>query len=129
MMEQPIYLDYSATTPLLPEVVDAMTPFLREHFGNPSSAHALGRAARDAVEVARGHVAALLRCDADEVVFTSGGTESDNFAIRGVTSRPSSGWVWPVSGLGWTWMRKASASVPCVTCFGKACGHRFLMSP
>ena len=62
-----------------------MMPFLREHFGNPSSAHALGRAARDAVEKARGQVAALLRCDADEVVFTSGGTESNNLAIRGVT--------------------------------------------
>ena len=80
-----IYLDYNATTPLLPEVVDAMTPFLREHFGNPSSAHALGRAARDAVEKARGQVAALLRCDPDEVLFTSGGTESNNLAIRGVT--------------------------------------------
>jgi len=85
MTEQPIYLDYNATTPLLPEVVDAMMPFLRDHFGNPSSAHALGRTARDAVEEARGRVAALLQCDADEVVFTSGGTESNNLAIRGVT--------------------------------------------
>jgi cysteine desulfurase len=85
MKEQPIYLDYNATTPLLPEVVDAMIPFLRDHFGNPSSAHALGRAARDAVEKARGQVAALLRSDPDEVVFTSGGTESNNLAIRGVT--------------------------------------------
>jgi len=80
-----IYLDYNATTPILPEVVDAMVPFLREHFGNPSSAHALGRVARDAMERARGQVAALLRCDPDEVVFTSGGTESNNLAIRGVT--------------------------------------------
>ena len=84
MSEDTIYLDYNATTPLLPEVVDAMMPFLRDHFGNPSSAHALGRTARDAVERARGQVAALLQCDADEVVFTSGGTESNNLAIRGV---------------------------------------------
>jgi len=83
--EDVIYLDYNATTPLLPEVVDAMMPFLRDHFGNPSSAHAFGRTARDAVEKARGQVAALLQCDADEVVFTSGGTESNNLAIRGVT--------------------------------------------
>ncbi len=80
----PIYLDHNATTPLLPEVVDAMLPYLREHFGNPSSGHAFGRRAHDAVERARGQVAALLGCDADEVVFTSGGTEANNLAIRGV---------------------------------------------
>jgi cysteine desulfurase len=80
----PIYLDYNATTPLLPEVVDAMLPYLREHFGNPSSAHSLGRRAREAVESARADVAALLECDAQEVVFTSGGTEASNLAIRGV---------------------------------------------
>lgn len=84
MREDTIYLDYNATTPLLPEVVDAMIPFLRDHFGNPSSAHALGRAAHDAVERAREQVAALIECDPDEVVFTSGGTESNNLAIRGV---------------------------------------------
>lgn len=83
--EKTIYLDYNATTPLLPEVVDAMLPYLRDHFGNPSSSHALGRAARAAVETAREQVAALLACDADELVFTSGGTESNNLAIRGVT--------------------------------------------
>lgn len=80
-----IYLDYNATTPLLPEVVDAMLPYLREHFANPSSAHPSGRTAREAVERARAQVAALLGCDPDEVVFTSGGTESNNLAIRGVT--------------------------------------------
>jgi cysteine desulfurase len=62
-----------------------MLPYLRDHFGNPSSAYARGRTARDAVEAAREKVAALLACDADEVVFTSGGTESNNLAIRGVT--------------------------------------------
>ena len=83
MNDHPIYLDYNATTPVLPEVVDAMLPFLRDHFGNPSSGHALGRAAHDAVEKARGQVAELLQCDRDEVVFTSGGTEANNIAIRG----------------------------------------------
>ncbi len=84
LAEKTIYLDYNATTPVLPEVVDAMLPYLRHHFGNPSSSHALGRAIRAAVETARENVAALIACDADEVVFTSGGTESNNLAIRGV---------------------------------------------
>ncbi|WP_223632057.1 cysteine desulfurase family protein [Corallococcus sp. EGB] len=86
----PIYLDHNATTPLLPEVVDAMLPYLREHFGNPSSSHAYGARARSAVARAREQVAALLGCDADEVVFTSGGTEANNLAIRGVTEAPES---------------------------------------
>jgi cysteine desulfurase len=83
-MTDPIYLDHNATTPLLPEVVDAMLPFLREHFGNPSSSHIYGVRARSAVERARGQVAAAIGCDADEIVFTSGGTEANNLAIRGV---------------------------------------------
>lgn len=80
----PVYLDYNATTPLLPEVVDAMLPYLREHFGNPSSEHEIGRRARTAVEDSRQRVAALLGCSSDEIVFTSGGTEANNLAIRGV---------------------------------------------
>ena len=80
----PIYLDYNATTPVLPEVVDAMLPYLREHFGNPSSGHTYGRSALAAVTHARAQVAGLLGCDADEIVFTSGGTEANNLAIRGV---------------------------------------------
>ena len=85
----PIYLDHNATTPLLPEVVDAMLPYLREHFGNPSSGHIYGTRARDAVARARAQVAALLECDDDEVLFTSGGTEANNLAIRGATeARP-----------------------------------------
>ena len=82
--ELPIYLDYNATTPILPEVVDAMLPYLREHFGNPSSGHAYGQSVRAAVTRARVQVAGLLGCDADEIVFTSGGTEANNLAIRGV---------------------------------------------
>lgn len=82
--DAPIYLDHNATTPLLPEVVEAMLPYLREHFGNPSSAHPYGLRARDAVARARRQVAALLGCDDDEVVFTSGGTEANNLALRGV---------------------------------------------
>jgi len=85
MTTRPIYLDYNATTPLLPEVVDAMLPYLREHFGNPSSGHSYGRQAQSAVEGARERVAALLSCDSSEVLFTSGGTEANNLAIRGVT--------------------------------------------
>jgi cysteine desulfurase len=79
----PIYLDYNATTPLLAEVVEAMLPYLREHAGNPSSTHVFGQRARAAVDAARAQVAALLGCDPDEVIFTSGGTEANNLAIRG----------------------------------------------
>jgi cysteine desulfurase len=79
-----IYLDYAATTPTDPEVVRAMMPYFSETFGNPSSPHEFGRDARAAVEVARENVAALLGAKAAEIVFTSGGTESNNFAIKGV---------------------------------------------
>src|SRR6476646_2665619 len=84
MSTDPIYLDHNATTPLLPEVVDAMLPFLREHFGNPSSTHPYGIRARKAVALAREQVAAALACDPEEILFTSGGTEANNLAIRGV---------------------------------------------
>ena len=80
----PIYLDHNATTPVLPEVVDAMLPYLREHFGNPSSTHAHARRPREAVARARTQVAALIGADEDEIVFTSGGSEANNLAIRGV---------------------------------------------
>lgn len=79
-----IYLDANATTPLLPEVVDAMRPFWSETFGNPSSAHQAGQRTRSAVERARANVAALLNCTAKEIIFTSGGTEGDNLALSGV---------------------------------------------
>jgi cysteine desulfurase len=79
----PIYLDYNATTPVDPAVLDALLPFLRSEFGNPSSAHGLGGRAHDAVEAARAEVAALIGAEPDEIVFTSGGTEASNIAIRG----------------------------------------------
>jgi cysteine desulfurase NifS/selenium donor protein len=79
-----IYLDYNATTPIDPRVADVMRPFLEELFGNPSSIHAEGVKAKEAVENARKHVAAMLNCHPDEIVFTSGGTESNNFAIKGI---------------------------------------------
>jgi cysteine desulfurase len=79
-----IYLDYNASTPICPEAVEAMGPFLFEHYGNPSSLHWAGMPAKDAVERARGQVAGLLGCDPTEVVFTSGGSESNNHAIKGV---------------------------------------------
>jgi cysteine desulfurase len=80
----PIYLDYGATTPCDPRVVDAMIPWLREHFGNPASrSHAWGWEAEEAVEKARGQVAALINADPREIVWTSGATESNNLAIKG----------------------------------------------
>jgi len=88
--QDPIYLDHNGTTPLLPDVVDAMLPYLREHFGNPSSGHVYGVRAHKAVERARAQVAALLDCDPGEVIFTSGGTESSNLAIHGVLDAVSS---------------------------------------
>ncbi|HXV74807.1 MAG TPA: cysteine desulfurase family protein, partial [Candidatus Polarisedimenticolaceae bacterium] len=83
-MTHAVYLDYNATTPVAPEVADAVDRANRELWGNPSSVHEYGRAARRAVEQAREQVARLLGCAADEIVFTSGGTESDNAAIFGV---------------------------------------------
>jgi cysteine desulfurase NifS len=80
---QPIYLDYNATTPIAPEAAEAMLPFLYKQFGNPSSSHPYGMVAKRAVETARAQVAALLGCRPVEVVFTSGGTESNNYAIKG----------------------------------------------
>jgi cysteine desulfurase len=83
-MNPPIYMDYNATTPHDPEVIEAMRPFLTDHFGNPSSSHWYGAQTRSAVDRAREQVASLLKCLTDEIVFTSGGTESNNYAIKGV---------------------------------------------
>ncbi len=83
-MKLPIYLDYSATTPVDPRVAAAMIPYLTEHFGNPASrSHAFGWTTEQAVEEARGHVAALVNCDSKELVWTSGATESINLALKG----------------------------------------------
>ncbi len=82
--KNPIYLDYNATTPIDPEVADAMLPYLREHFGNPSSSHWYGIQTKKAVEEARQQLANLLGCYPDEVVFTGGGSESNNWAVKGV---------------------------------------------
>lgn len=86
MRDESIYLDYAATTPLDPRVHQAMMPYLTEKFGNPNSIHAFGREAKKAVDEARETIAALLNCRPSEIVFTSGGTESDNLALRGVAS-------------------------------------------
>ena len=82
-IDKPVYLDYNATTPHDPRVVAAMEPFLHEHFGNPSSSHWYGIQAKNAVENARWQVASLLNCSPEEIIFTSGGTESNNYAIKG----------------------------------------------
>jgi cysteine desulfurase len=83
-MNQPIYLDYNASTPIAPEVIAAMQPFLTDHYGNPSSLHWAGTGARNAVEDARVQVAGLIGSDPSEIIFTSGGTEANNHALKGV---------------------------------------------
>src|SRR5215831_10471736 len=84
VLDSPIYLDYNGTTPIDPEVARAITPYLTEHFGNPSSSHRYGQAAREAVNTARERVADLIGSSPDEIVFTACGSESDNLAIQGV---------------------------------------------
>src|ERR1051325_6567283 len=85
----PIYLDFNATTPILPEVLEAMLPYLRDGFGNPSSDHPKGIRAREAVETSRRQVAGLIGASASEIIFTSCATESSNLAIRGVAAARS----------------------------------------
>ncbi len=82
-MSDPIYLDYNATTPVDPEVVEAMLPYLRGHFGNPSSDHLYGQRAAEAVARARGEVAGLIGAESDQVIFTGCATEANNLAIQG----------------------------------------------
>ncbi len=83
MSESRIYLDNAATTPIHPEVVEAMIPMMKEHFGNPSSTHAHGRKVKGIIEESRSKIAKLLNCAPAEITFTSGGTEADNLAMRG----------------------------------------------
>ncbi|MBS3920832.1 MAG: cysteine desulfurase [Deltaproteobacteria bacterium] len=84
MKTEQIYLDFNASTPIAPEVVEAMKPFLNRHYGNPSSHHWAGDPAKEAIENARRQVSDLLQCHPGEIVFTSGGSESNNHAIKGV---------------------------------------------
>ena len=79
-----IYLDYAATTPTHPEVVKAMLPYFNEAFGNPSSIHYYGQETKGVIEKARTKVAGLIGAQSDEIIFTSGGTEADNFALKGI---------------------------------------------
>ena len=92
-MNRRIYLDHNASTAVHPEVLQAMLPYFSEHFGNPSSVHAFGRDARDGMETARERIAGFLKVSKDEVVFTSGGTESDNLAIKGIAAAKRSGHI------------------------------------
>ncbi|HVQ75890.1 MAG TPA: IscS subfamily cysteine desulfurase [Candidatus Binatia bacterium] len=92
-MKRRVYLDHNASTPVHPEVVAAMLPYFSERFGNPSSVHGFGREAREGLDIARDQVARVLGASKDEIVFTSGGTESDNFAIKGVAAARGRGHV------------------------------------
>src|SRR5690554_1553684 len=83
-MNKPVYLDYNATTPLAAEVIETMKEVMQHDFGNPSSMHTYGLQAKEKIEWARNQVARLIGAESDEIIFTSGGTESNNLAIRGV---------------------------------------------
>lgn len=87
MQKNRIYMDHSATTPVAPEVMQAMLPYFSYVFGNASSIHSFGRTAREALEESRERVSHLLNADPEEIVFTSGGTESDNLALRGIARK------------------------------------------
>lgn len=88
-----IYLDYNASTPLAKQVIDRMRPFLEKGFGNPSSEHWSGYESRDAIEEAREQIASMLDCSSSEIIFTSGGSESNNLAIRGIAGKYETGHI------------------------------------
>jgi cysteine desulfurase len=95
-MNRTIYADHAATTPLAPEVLVAMMPYLTEYYGNASSPHAMGQASQIAVDRARDEVAAVFGCTSAEVIFTGGGSEGDNLASqRGGVSIPAGAWHGP----------------------------------
>ncbi len=92
-MNRRVYLDHNASTPVHPEVLQAMLPYFSERFGNPSSVHGFGREARDGMDTAREQIAGFLKVSKDEIVFTSGGTESDNLGIKGLAAARGSGHI------------------------------------
>src|SRR5574341_93015 len=92
-MNRRVYLDHNASTPVHPEVLQAMLPYFSERFGNPSSVHGFGREARDGMDTARERIADFLKVSKDEIVFTSGGTESDNLGIKGLATARGSGHI------------------------------------
>ena len=92
-MNRRVYLDHNASTPVHPEVLEAMLPYFSERFGNPSSVHGFGREARDGMDTAREQIAGFLKVSKDEIVFTSGGTESDNLGIKGPAAARGSGHI------------------------------------
>ena len=79
-----LYLDYAATTPVHPDVVKEMLPFFSDYYGNPSSIHSIGQEAREGIEVARTRIATLIGARPEEIIFTGGGSEADNFALKGI---------------------------------------------
>ncbi|HEX9972108.1 MAG TPA: aminotransferase class V-fold PLP-dependent enzyme, partial [bacterium] len=83
-MDRIINFDHASGTQPLPEVVESMMPFLRDNYGNPSSMHILGQQAKEALDKARGQVASLINADPEEIIFTASGSESNNFALKGV---------------------------------------------
>ena len=93
-----VYADNAATTPVTPAVLEAMTPWLMENYGNPNSIYSIGRAARTAVEKARRQVAAALNAEPGEIYFTSCGTESDNWAVKGSRHRQASQYFYNLWG-------------------------------
>lgn len=136
-----IYFDYNATSPLKPAVIEAMLPFYRDFYGNPSSLHRFGRIARDAVERAREQVAEVTGATPSQIVFTSGGTESNNLAIRGLADRFAAGAILagpidhpsvlePIKALatkGWsiTWLRVNDQGIVCCDSLESAIDSEF----
>ena len=90
MTEKMVYLDYSATAPVLPEVLDTMLPYLKDTYGNPQSIHSWGDKSRVAIEKAREQVAAMIAADAQEIIFTASGSEANNLAIKGLAQGQAS---------------------------------------